>query len=90
LLQSVEAIKIAYAQALIVDTKALVAAQESNDVAKAQEILQQAYRTDVRPIVAEARLRAKGALQPMQLFRELKVRENLIKERGQKTVATGL
>lgn len=90
LLQSVEAIKIAYAQALLVDTKALAAAQESNDVAKAQEILQQAYRTDVRPIVAEARLRAKGALQPMQLFRELKVRENLIKERGQKTVATGL
>ena len=90
LLQSVEAIKIAYAQALLVDTKALAAAQESNDVAKAQEILQQAYRTDVRPVVAEARLRAKGALQPMQLFRELKVRENLIKERGQKTVATGL
>lgn len=90
LLQSVEAIKIAYAQALLVDTKALVTAQESNDVAKAQEILQQAYRTDVRPIVAEARLRAKGALQPMQLFRELKVREHLIKERGQKTVATGL
>ncbi len=90
LLQSVEAIKIAYAQALLVDTKALAAAQESNDVAKAQEILQQAYRTDVRPIVAEARLRAKGALQPMQLFRELKVRENLVKERGQKTVATGL
>jgi L-rhamnose isomerase / sugar isomerase len=90
LLQSVEAIKIAYAQALLVDTKSLAAAQESNDVARAQEILQQAYRTDVRPIVAEARLRAKGALQPMQLFREMKVRENLIKERGQKTVATGL
>jgi L-rhamnose isomerase/sugar isomerase len=90
LLQSVEAIKIAYAQALLVDTPSLAAAQESNDVAKAQEILQQAYRTDVRPLVAEARLRAHAALQPIQLFRELKVRENLIKERGQKTVATGL
>src|SRR5690349_338871 len=90
LLQSVEAIKIAYAQALLVDTKSLAAAQESNDVAKAQEILQQAYRTDVRPIVAEARLRANGALQPIQLYRELQVRDNLIKERGQKTVATGL
>jgi L-rhamnose isomerase/sugar isomerase len=90
LIQSVEAIKIAYAQALLVDTKSLSAAQEANDVAKAQEILQQAYRTDVRPIVAEARLRAKGALQPMQFFRELKVRDHLIKERGQKTVATGL
>ncbi|HSC38896.1 MAG TPA: TIM barrel protein [Chitinophagaceae bacterium] len=90
LLQSVEAIKIAYAQALLVDTKALVKAQEANDVALAQEILQQAYRTDVRPLVAEARLQAGGALQPLGLFREQKVREGLIKERGQKTVATGL
>ena len=61
-----------------------------NDVAKAQEILQQAYRTDVRALVAEARLQAGAALQPLQLYRQLKVRENLIKERGQKTVATGL
>lgn len=90
LLQSVEAIKIAYAQALLVDTKALQAAQETSDVARAQEILQQAYRTDVRPLVAEARLQAGAALQPLQLYRQLKVRDNLIKERGQKTVATGL
>lgn len=90
LLQSVEAIKIAYAQALLVDTKALVKAQEANDVVQAQEILQHAYRTDVRPLVAEARLQSGGALQPLALFREQKVREGLIKERGQKTVATGL
>ena len=90
LLQSIEAIMIAYAQALIVDTKALKEAQAVNDVVKAQEILQAAYRTDVRPLVAEARLRAGGALQPVQLFRALKVREQLIKERGQSTVATGL
>ncbi|MDE3236981.1 MAG: sugar isomerase [Bacteroidota bacterium] len=90
LLQSVEAIQIAYAQALLVDTKALQAAQQNNDVAAAQEVLQQAYRTDVRPIVAEARLQSGGALQPLQLFRSLKVREHLIKERGVKTVATGL
>lgn len=90
LLQSVEAIMIAYAQALLVDTKALQNAQENNDVAKAQEILQQAYRTDVRPVVAEARLRSGAAIAPLQLFRENKVREGLIKERGEKTVATGL
>jgi L-rhamnose isomerase/sugar isomerase len=90
LLQSVEAIKIAYAQALLIDTAALKNAQENNDVVAAQEILQQAYRTDVRPLVAEARLRAGGALQPINLFRSLKVRENLVKERGSKTVATGL
>lgn len=90
LLQSVEAIKIAYAQALLVDKKALSVAQDKNDPALAQEILQQAYRTDVRPLVAEARLRAGAALQPIQLFRQQKVRQHLIKERGEKTVATGL
>ena len=90
LLQSVEAIKIAYAQALLIDQKALAAARDNNDVVAAQEILQQAYRIDVRPLVAEARLKAGGILQPIEFFRQQKVRENLIKERGLKTVATGL
>ena len=90
LLQSVEAIMIAYTQALLVDTNALQLAQENNDVTKAQEILQQAYRTDTRAIVAEARLQNGAALSPLQLFREQKVREQLIKARGEKTVATGL
>lgn len=90
LLQSVDAIKIAYAQALLVDRQALIAAQQNNDVAQAQEILQQAYRTDVRPLIAEARLRAGGALDPIGAFRKLDVRGHLIKERGLKTVATGL
>ncbi|HEY0244837.1 MAG TPA: sugar isomerase [Mucilaginibacter sp.] len=90
LLQSVQAIKIAYAQALIVDKAALVAAQQNNDVTLAQEILQQAYHTDVRPLIAEASLRAGGALDPIGAYRKCKVRDNLIKERGAKTVATGL
>lgn len=90
LLQSVEAIKIAYAQALLVDRKELSRAQEANDVAKAQEIMQQAYRTDVRPLVAEARIKSGGALKPIQLYRELNVRKQLVSERGIKTVATGL
>jgi len=90
LLQSVEAIKIAYAQALLVDTAALKQAQESNDAVAAQEILQAAYRTDVRPLIAEARLREGGALNPLGVYRSLDVRNNLIKERGQNTVATGL
>jgi L-rhamnose isomerase/sugar isomerase len=90
LLQSVQAIKIAYAQALIVDKAALQIAQQNNDVTLAQEILQQAYRTDVRPLIAQASLQAGGALDPVGVYRKLKVREHLIKERGLKTVATGL
>ncbi len=90
LLQSVEAIMISYAQALIIDRKGLESARMSNDVVKAQEILQNAFRTDLRPLVAEARLRAGGALNPIDVYRSQKVRQQLIKERGLKTIATGL
>jgi L-rhamnose isomerase/sugar isomerase len=90
LLQSVEAIMLTYAQALLVDRKKLVEAQQQNDVAAAQEVLQAAFRTDVRALVAEARLRAGGALDPLAVYRKEKVRENLIRQRGLKTVATGL
>lgn len=90
LLQSVEAVKLAYAQALLVDRDALEDARENNDVVRAQEILQNAFRTDVRPLVAEARLRRDGALDPLALFRSLQVRDRLVKERGSQVVATGL
>jgi L-rhamnose isomerase/sugar isomerase len=90
LLQSIEAIMIAYAKALLVDAAALYQAQQENDVVKAQEILQSAYLTDVRPIVAQARMASGGALQPLTAFRELHVRQELVKTRGNKTIATGL
>lgn len=90
LLQAVEAIKIAYAQALVLDRNALQKAQQQNDVTLAQEILQEAYRTDVRPLLAEARLLSGGALRPVMAFRNLQIRNQLIKERGIYTVATGL
>jgi L-rhamnose isomerase/sugar isomerase len=90
LLQSVEAILIGYAQALLVDRKKLVDAQQANDVVLAQEILQAAFRTDVRPLVAESRLRAGAALAPLTLFRHAEVRKKLISERGIKTVSAGL
>ncbi|REG94577.1 sugar isomerase [Algoriphagus antarcticus] len=90
LIQSVQAIKLAYAQALLVDTKSLDAAQEVHDVTGAQEILQDAYRTDLRPLLAEAIRRSGGAIDPIQTFRSLKVRETLIHERGLKSIASGL
>jgi L-rhamnose isomerase / sugar isomerase len=90
LLQSVDAIMIAYAQALLVDRKKLSQAQNANDIVAGQEILQAAFRTDVRPLVNEARLRSGGAIDALFVYRNEKVREHLIKERGSKTVATGL
>ncbi len=90
LLQSVEAIMIAYTQALLVDRKKLTEAQQQNDVVRCQEILQNAFRTDVRPLVAEARQLAGGAIDPLGIFRSLKIRDKLIQQRGLKTFATGL
>jgi len=90
LLQSLEAIRIAYAKALLVDRSALDAAQADDDPALAQELLQAAFRTDVRPLVQEARLRSGGVLAPLAAYRALEVRQQLIAERGRKVVATGL
>ncbi len=90
LMQSLEAILIAYARALLVDRQALAKAQHENDVTRCQEILQEAFRTDVRPLVAEARRLSDGALDPIGLYRHLSVRKQLVKERGENTQATGL
>ncbi|MEM7709930.1 MAG: sugar isomerase, partial [Pseudomonadota bacterium] len=49
--------------------EALAAAQKANDALAATEILKTAFRTDVSPILAEARLCAGGALDPVAAFR---------------------
>lgn len=90
LMQSLEAIRLAYAQALIVNRADLEDARESNDVTHAQELLQDAYRTDLRPLLREARLRSGGAIDPIGLYRKLEIRKGLIERRGSETVATGL
>jgi L-rhamnose isomerase/sugar isomerase len=90
LIQSLEAIQEAYAKALLVDQKSLTEAQLNHDVVNCQEILQDAYRTDVRPLLEKARLDRGGAISPINAYRSLKVRENLINARGADSVASGL
>lgn len=90
LIQSLDAIRIAYAQALLIDRVQLEEARESNDVTRVQDILQNAFRTDVRPLVRESRRMAGGSIDPITAYRKLEVRKTLIDERGKQTVATGL
>ena len=90
LIQSLEAILIAYSQALLIDQNKLREAQEAQDIVACQEILQEAYRTDVRPLVRESRLQSNAAIDPILAYRFLKVRETLIKTRGKHSVASGL
>ena len=87
LLQSVEALQRAYARALLVDRQALDAHQESNDVLMAECTLRDAYETDVRPLVAEARRRGGGALDPVATFRRSGYRERAGQTRSQAVYA---
>ncbi|MFT4522579.1 MAG: L-rhamnose isomerase/sugar isomerase [Bacteroidia bacterium] len=90
LIQSVEATTEAYAKALLVDQVALKTAQLENDVVLCQEIMQNAFRTDVRPLLAQSRLQSGGAINPIQAYRSFDVRSTLISERGKNSFATGL
>ena len=90
LMQALEAIKIAYAKSLLVDRAKLAEYQINGDVVMAQEILQKAFLTDVRPLVKEGRMQAGGALDPIALYRHYEIRKRLIQKRGENTRSTGL
>jgi L-rhamnose isomerase/sugar isomerase len=90
LIQGTDQIQHAIAQGLLVDRAALTDAQHANDPARAAEILQAAYRTDVRPLVAEARRRNGAALAPLAALRTIGYRAAMVDERGRESVASGL
>ena len=90
LLQATDNIQHALAQALCLDRSALAEAQDANDPARATEVLHRAFRTDVRPLVAEARHRNHAALDPLATYRAVGYRAATITERGADALATGL
>ena len=59
----------AFVQAHLVDRDALDAYQESNDPVMALQTLKRAFTTDVSPILAMARRRAGGAIDPLAAYR---------------------
>ncbi len=90
LLQSTDNILTAYAKALLVNRPALQAAQEANDAALAEDLLRDAFLTDVRPLVAEAYRQGGGALRPVAAYRQAAQRAALTQQRGRRAVSTGL
>ena len=81
LLQTVDQLQQAYAKACLVDHDELASHQASGDVIMAERTLKRAYETDVRPLVAEARRRRGGALDPVLAFRASGYRAQKIAER---------
>ncbi len=82
MIQSIESIEIAYAKALLVDLEDLQEAQESNDVARAEEILLDAYREDVRPLISKAREEKGAEPDPLRALKSSGYQQKIVKERG--------
>ncbi|MEZ5834746.1 MAG: L-rhamnose catabolism isomerase [Geminicoccaceae bacterium] len=83
LMDSAVAIQRSHAQALLVDRDALAAAQADNDAIIARDCLMSAYRCDVSPLIAEARLRQGGAIDPIATYRASNYRLRKDNERPQ-------
>ncbi|MGV2129043.1 L-rhamnose catabolism isomerase [Agrobacterium vitis] len=81
LIASANEIRRAFAQALLVDRVALDGYQNDNDALMATETLKRAYRTDVEPILAKARLDAGGAIDPVAAYRASGYRAKVAAER---------
>jgi L-rhamnose isomerase/sugar isomerase len=77
----------AYVQAHLVDRKALADAQERCDVLLALATLKRAFTTDVAPILAMARIRSGGAVDPIATYRASGYRQRKHAERPAKTGA---
>ena len=81
MIRSVTAMQSAWAKALLVDRSALRAAQLDGDVVEANEVLVDAFDTDVRPILAEVREGLGVAPNPLAAFRESDERQAMINDR---------
>lgn len=81
LISSAGEVQRAFVQASLVDRDALAWYQEKNDALMALETLKVAFRTDVSPIMAMARNRSGGAIDPISLYRKSGYRRKKEKER---------
>ena len=69
LMASAMEVQRAYAQASLVDRAGLAGLQDANDALMATTALKTAFRTDVEPILAMARLEQGGAIDPVATYR---------------------
>ncbi|WP_187430349.1 hypothetical protein ROLI_027550 [Roseobacter fucihabitans] len=81
LMVSATEVQRAYAQALLVDRTSLAGFQDANDALMASATLKQAFRTDVEPILAMARLEGGGAIDPVAAYRASGYRARVASQR---------
>ncbi len=79
---SVMNVQTAYAKALLVDRAALAKAQAAGDVLGANAILDDAYQTDVRPLLAAARAQLGMPADPLAAYLASGYEQRIAAERG--------
>ncbi len=80
-IQSVCNLQTAYARALIVDRQALAEAQDAGEIIDAEQILQRAAETDVRPLLEQVRLEMGRDPNPLLAYRKSGYFEKISRER---------
>jgi L-rhamnose isomerase/sugar isomerase len=89
LMSSAVEVQRAFVQASLVDRAALAGLQQANDALQSAQALKKAFRTDVSPILAMARLRSGGAIDPVAAYRASGYREQVAVKRPPKAGASG-
>ncbi|GAB1265310.1 L-rhamnose catabolism isomerase [Aurantivibrio infirmus] len=81
LINSAIEVQRSYVKALLIDREALINFQDSNDALMASNTLKAAFNIDVSPILAMARYRRDGAIDPLATYRRSVYRNNVAKSR---------
>ena len=84
MIQTVTMAQQIFAKAALVDTKKLATAQKKCNLVDAESTLQDAFATDVRPVIREWRDSKGLPRDPMEAFRESGYLERITKERAAK------
>ena len=82
MIQTVTMAQELFAKAALVDMRALAAAQKNCDLVRAESLLQDAFATDVRPMIQEWRVSKGVSNDPMDAFRQSGYLERITKERA--------
>ena len=88
LIASANEIVRSFVQACLINRAELTAAQDSLDAMAGHRLIKPAYNTDVSPILAEARRRKGGAIEPLNIYRASGYRAAKAKERPVRGVAS--
>jgi len=82
MIQSVVNAQIAYAKALLVEREKLVKAQNEGNIIEAEQILINAFQTDVKPLLEKLRLEMGLDPNPIKAYKESNYYNKIREERG--------